>query len=257
MKTRCWPHLKTWCKRLAFALVAFVTLIALVLAIEGYRAKRAWDAYAHALAARGESLDWQWHVASPAPDDQNLLATPVLADHFGFGLDASASDQLATSPHAPNELRLISDWSVHLRGPGDWREGTIVPLTEWQKRLRSMDSSTGSHPNAELARRYGIILPEEADENHPASALSLLQSRPAASAVDDLRFLLSLYQAELDEIRSGSAPSLCSAIAGANRCSFRFIHGLAWAFERFDAAIRCFGVDGTDRRQSGGSLGGY
>jgi hypothetical protein len=191
MKTARWPRLKKWCKRLAFALVAFVTLVALGLAIEGYRAKRAWNACERELAARGESLDWQTHVGSPAPDDQNLLATPLLATCFGFALDADTSDGGRGWEEACEGLEPISDWTLRVSGPGDWREGTVVPLTEWQAKLRSTDDP---HRAVDARRYYGVAVPETPAEGATARISSPLEGRPDASAVDDLRFLLGLHQ---------------------------------------------------------------
>jgi hypothetical protein len=178
MKTARWPRLKKWSKRLLFALVALVTLIALGLSVEGYRAKRAWDSFQRDLAARGESLDWQAHVAVPVPDEQNLLATPLLATCFGFATDAETADGSSNPGDPCAELERISSWAITLPGPGDWREGTVVPLTDWQTTLRTdMTPVSGWREPWELS---------------------------PASAVDDLRFVLGLHQAELDEIRAAA-----------------------------------------------------
>ncbi len=63
MKTSRRPRLMNWLKRFAFALAVLITLTVLVLAFEGWRARRAWLACQQELAARGEKLDW----ASVAP----------------------------------------------------------------------------------------------------------------------------------------------------------------------------------------------
>jgi hypothetical protein len=199
MKPARWPRLKKWFKRLAFGLIALVTLVALGVAIEGYRAKRAWDACQRELAARGESLDWQAHVPSLASDEQNFLATPLLAACFGFAIEADPSDGRPGWAEACETLARISDWASRLPSPGDWRQGTVVPLTEWQAILRS----TEDH-RTKPAQRYGAALPGPADEDPMASAAILLKERPDASAVDDLRLLLGLHQAELDEIRAAA-----------------------------------------------------
>ena len=180
MKTSRCPRLKKWIKRLAFALVALVTLTALVLAIEGYRAKRAWDAFERELAARGESLDWQTHVGFSAPDDQNLLATPLLATCFGFALEADTSDERPGWAEACETLAHISDWTLQLSGPGGWREGTVVPLTEWQTKLRSTDDRRPC-PIPGDSRRTGAPVPvphTTRPSQRRAVALPVRRSRP-------------------------------------------------------------------------------
>jgi hypothetical protein len=207
MKPARWPRLKKWFKRLAFALIAFVTLVALGLAIEGYRAKRAWYACQNELAALGESLDWQAHVAAPVPDDQNLLATPLLAACFGFDAGTEPLHEHADRTDACAELRRLSGWTDPLSGPGSWRRGTVVPLAEWQTTLRST-SLAGTKPlsaamRADFAESFGGS-PEDYEttvDPSAESALAALRSRPPAGPVDDLRFLLGMHQAELDEIR--------------------------------------------------------
>jgi hypothetical protein len=207
MKPARWPRVKKWFKRLGFALIAFVTLVALGLAIEGYRAKRAWDACQNELAAMGESLNWQAHVAAPVPDDQNLLATPLLAACFGFDASTESPRQQAERTDACAELHRLSDWTHRLSGPGSWRQGTVVPLADWQATLRSTHGA-GAKPlsaamRADLAESFGGS-PEDYEataDPSSESAWEALRNRPPASPVDDLRFLLGMHQAELDEIR--------------------------------------------------------
>jgi hypothetical protein len=207
MKPARWPRLKKWFKRLAFALIAFVTLVALGLAIEGYRAKRAWDACQNELAAMGESLNWQAHVAAPVPDDQNLLATPLLAACFGFDASTESPRQQAERTDACAELHRLSDWTHRLSGPGSWRQGTVVPLADWQATLRSTHGA-GAKPlsaamRADLAESFGGAPEDYESTADPTSesAWEAFRNRPPASPIDDLRFLLGMHQAELDEIR--------------------------------------------------------
>lgn len=264
MKTSRWPRLKKWLKRLLFGLVTFITLAALSLAIEGHRAKRAWDACQRELAARGESLDWQTHVPSPVPEEQNFLATPLLATCFGFGAAQPQAQPPPEETQPCRELQHLNDWIRRLPGAGDWRSGSVVPLVEWQQELRATNISSGSHfgygHSAEaVAQRYGVpqrtmqrpgtrgddirppdtanpdtsttnntthevdgqapvlaqdapppngrrdaLSPDAFPQSTPLPSWADLWSRPPASAVDDLRFLLGRNQADLGEIRAAA-----------------------------------------------------
>ncbi len=63
---------------LLFCVVAAATLIGLFFAEENWRAERAWQAHAQALAARGESLDPLKFMQPPIPDAENFAKTPLL-----------------------------------------------------------------------------------------------------------------------------------------------------------------------------------
>ena len=239
MKTSRWPRLKKWLKRLLFALVTFITLAALGLAIEGHRAKRAWDACQRELADRGESLNWQTHVASPVPQEQNLLATPLLAPCFGFGAARSPSQDQPGASEPCMDLQPLNDWTRRLPGAGDWRSGSVVPLEAWQQELRATNTSGElhfgyRHAAEAVAQRYGLepslmqrpgtrnasgqptnaptdsaqgaVEPsrDQAREPAPTPSWADLWNRPPASAVDDLRFLLGRDQSKLDEIRAAA-----------------------------------------------------
>jgi hypothetical protein len=203
MKTARWLRLTKWFKRLVFGLAVLVTLLALGLAIESQRAKRAWEACQRELAARGESVEWRTLLAPPVPDDQNLLATPLLAPCFGFGRENALDPAAATN--AFEQLRPLHDWTVPLRAAGEWRTGTIMPLTEWQHQLRSTNVLEGHH----IHHRFFVAGEESFRHAGPAAATppppwAELWARPQAGAVEDLRFLLERHRAELSEIRAAA-----------------------------------------------------
>lgn len=193
-----------WLKRLVFVAVGLVTLVALVLAIEGYRAKRAWLACEQELKAQGEELHWVDLASPPVPDDQNFLAAPVLAGCFNFG-SMPAEDPSKANPC--DQLLENLSWASNLPGPGDWREGTVIALEEWQAKLRAdPDEVIRSVPE-----RYGIgpaVAPPQPERGaHPAAtspAWTALLARPPGTPLEDLRFLLNYDQAVLDAIRAGA-----------------------------------------------------
>lgn len=205
MKISRWPRLMKWLKRLAFALAVLVTLTALVLAIEGYRAKRAWTACQAEFAAKGEPIDWQSLAPAPVPNDQNFLATPLLARCFGFETNSPSGPDDTNDCDAVNRL---TPWAAELPGPGDWRKATVTPLAAWQAQLRSTNRVGEQNPDRRIAERYGINSNQVAKPTtergpvHPD--LLALRARPPGTAVEDLRFLLDQNRVTLDELRTAA-----------------------------------------------------
>jgi tetratricopeptide (TPR) repeat protein len=188
-----------WLKRLAFALAVLVTLTVLVLAFEGWRAKRAWEGYKEGLSARGEKLDWASFAPPPVPDDQNFLATPALAACFGFGPAQNGAADTEACEHLQGRFA----WAARLPGD-DWRTGMRVTLDQWQAALRATNDLVVAR---QIARRYG--LPEETLTNALSAAAghaawTALQARPRGAPLEDLRFLLAADKAILDEIRAAA-----------------------------------------------------
>lgn len=210
MKTARWPRLMKWLKRLAFALAVLVTLTVLVLTFEGWRAKRAWEAYKRELAARGEKLDWASHAPPPVPDDQNFLATPALAACFGFATNQTGATAGVGDTNVCEELKQRFNWAGRLPSPGNWREGAVTPLEAWQAQLRATNGTSGrGQTNQRMAQRYGLseVLPGPPPPARSAPdnpALIALRARPAGTPLEDLRFLFTRDRAILDEIRAAA-----------------------------------------------------
>jgi hypothetical protein len=70
--------------RYVFLLACLATLIALIALFENWRGKRAWDKYARAKAAQGESLRLSDLIPPPIPDEQNLAMAPLLKPVLDF-----------------------------------------------------------------------------------------------------------------------------------------------------------------------------
>ncbi len=198
-----------WLKRFAFALAVLITLTVLVLAFEGWRARRAWLACQQELAARGEKLDWASVAPAPAPEDQNFLAAPPLAACFGFATNQAGTTTGAGETNACDELTRRFAWAGRLQSSGNWREGTVTPIEAWQAQLRATNGASSQRQMEQrMAQRYG--LPEEASIPPPARpipahpALVALRARPPGTPVEDLRFLLAHDQTTLDAIRAAA-----------------------------------------------------
>src|SRR5438874_463439 len=65
-----------------FALVCLITLIALVVAEENFRGKRAWEKYKREAEARGVKFDLLAFIPPPVPDEQNFAMTPLFKKLF-------------------------------------------------------------------------------------------------------------------------------------------------------------------------------
>lgn len=159
--------MKRWLKRLGFGLAALITLGALLLAVENYRGKRAWDRCRQELEAKGEKLDWSALTPPRVADDQNFAKTPLLA-----GLLTRAMESTNLSPP------LTPQWPGQVMG-GDWRSGKVADLAGSQARLRDTNISTAGDPD-----------------------WAALRERTSGTPIEDLRFLLQRREAVLEELRA-------------------------------------------------------
>ncbi len=189
--------MRKWLKRIAFALAALVTLLALVWAEENYRGKRAWEACRRELEARGEKLDWAALAPPKVPDDQNFLKTPLLAAAFAT-TNQPVSIGLEPFQNATQE-RLTKRWQW-----GDWRRGTVASLDQWQRELRATNDSRF---DARMVMRY--VPPRNVALTRALLGITdtdwlALRARPAGTPLEDLQFLLQKHQAELDELRAAA-----------------------------------------------------
>lgn len=129
-----------WFVRVGFAIATVITLIFLVIAVEGYRARRAWKACKLRFEQKGETLEWVSLMAGPVPDKQNFLATPALASCFGFGKGSEAKKPETNTNNVCQRLTAQFE-PLHRKfpGQGDWRNGTLRPLADWASELPRED----------------------------------------------------------------------------------------------------------------------
>lgn len=79
MKPALKTRLKTWGKRCLITLAALITLVALIFAVENWRARRGWVNMVETIERRGESLEWSNIIGPPVPVDKNFTWTPLFA----------------------------------------------------------------------------------------------------------------------------------------------------------------------------------
>ncbi len=109
-----------------FALVCLVTLVALLVAEENFRAKHDWESYRREHEAHGDRLDLQPLIPPPVPDDQNFAMTPLLRPLFSpnnnqYGVDLRKKLELS-SANENGKLPALGDRTV----------GKRVNLNDWQ-----------------------------------------------------------------------------------------------------------------------------
>ena len=69
-------------RKMLYASVILITLIALFYAEENYRGQRAWESYRKDAEARGVKLDYAAHIPPPVPDAENGANTPLIQSWF-------------------------------------------------------------------------------------------------------------------------------------------------------------------------------
>jgi hypothetical protein len=160
-----------WLKRIIFGLVALVTFVALVIAFENWRGKRAWLKFKTEWESKGESFDVASVIPDKVPDDQNFAMTPFLQPLFDY-------------QYAP--------WAIYKNSNGLNRAQSI--------------SLSGTNPPPEFARREKnkhTDLKEwqnffSQNTNYPPST-----ARQSASA--DILHALSKFDDVVAELRAASA----------------------------------------------------
>src|SRR5450432_1303511 len=123
-----------------FVLVCLVTLIALIVAEENFRSKRAWEEYKREAETRGVKFDLVSLIPPPVPDEQNFATTPLFKKFFDF----LNKDQMAEFEKYQKELSERINLFAQATdkkppGFGDWRVGKHVNLTEWGEYLGQPD----------------------------------------------------------------------------------------------------------------------
>lgn len=176
MKKR--PRLLKFLRRLFVVSVCLVTLLFLLVAIENWRSKRAWDAYKKAAAKEDKALSFSAFVPPPVPDEQNFMMTPLLRPIFGETGGEYAERLQERFEFQRPEAR------TKRPGMGSWREARSTDLEKWREHVGSDDL------DEVLARHSGAMEELAAAVRRPSSRAPL----PYESG--DL-FLLALPHAQV------------------------------------------------------------
>ena len=120
-----------WLKRILFALVALVTLVALVIAFENWRGKRAWLRFKTEWESKGEGFDMASVIPQKVPDHENFAMTPFFAPLFDYEYAPSVTHKNS------NAVRRTQSAFLGSRGGlpklGAQRHGKQTDLKEWQE----------------------------------------------------------------------------------------------------------------------------
>ncbi len=171
-----WRRARRWARPVFFTLVCVVTVTALVVAEENYRAGRAWENYKAAARARGEKLTLAELAPPPVPDDQNFAMTPLLKPLF---TDPTYAGKLL------KRLSLVdSDQNAATPESGDWRAGRRMDLAKWAEYVQQPDILTWLNKyaselgeiSAAIGRPYSRF--PIAYDRHPAASILLPHLSP-------------------------------------------------------------------------------
>ncbi len=124
----------TWkvLRRLLICFVGFITLVAVVWAVENFRGKRAWNKYQAELKAKGETLDIAALIPPAVPDAQNFALIPFF-DDLGYAPNSTAA---VTPKPKPDLVRIVMDWPDTVGSQQRWTENG-VNLQQMQEYFRS------------------------------------------------------------------------------------------------------------------------
>ncbi|MFO1457981.1 MAG: hypothetical protein U1G08_01130 [Verrucomicrobiota bacterium] len=173
----------TTLRRIGLTLAWVATAIALLYALENWRARRAWNQYQQTFATRGLQPELSAYVPPPIPDDQNLAATPLIRSWFVRGPHGG--------PHWDDAWDAADLSKVQDPKPGNLRRP--LDLAAWAWVLEAAASNRLANP---LNPRRPTRLPDPA----------VLQSR-FPSRADAARAILEIQkedESRFDELREAA-----------------------------------------------------
>ncbi len=119
-----------WLKRLLFLFVALVTLVALVIAFENWRGKRAWLKFKTEWESKGEGFDIASVAPPKVPDQENFAMTPFFAPLFDYEYAPSVTHKNSNAVRRTQSAFLES--RGRLQRVSARHQGKPTDLKEWQ-----------------------------------------------------------------------------------------------------------------------------
>lgn len=129
------------------AMAILITLVAILVTEENWRAKRLWDNYQAAAKARGVVFDWAALVSTNVPDDQNFASASFFTSLRQAFWDEQTQDwKPAGTNHAsgPDLYVARPDGSWPVEATGNWSEGRLTNLKAWQNYYRQPSTNGGA-----------------------------------------------------------------------------------------------------------------
>ena len=144
----CWQNLR----RLLFAVVLLITLIALAYAEENWRGKHAWQTYRQQREAKGEKLSLAELLPPPVPDDQNFALAPLLKpvmdfSHTANGLVWHDTNGVARLQAMAADLQPTRSTNKDLT-LGSFEKDTFADLPAWARFYRGNTNYPQADPAA-------------------------------------------------------------------------------------------------------------
>ena len=177
-------------RKMLYAVIILLTLVALFYAEENFRGARAWERYRKDAEARGVKLDYAAHIPPPIPDAENGANTPIIQSWF---IRPKRDD---TNAWAELRRRSTNQWpeifsqaySKHRRAtPARQKNRDERHLTNfelWQRAFAVVRGPRGTKPEK-------FVETERNAEQQTKAALVILDE-------------LKIYQPVLEELRAAS-----------------------------------------------------
>jgi hypothetical protein len=147
----CWRNFR----RFLFGAACLATLLALVVAEENWRGKRAWESFKREWEARGERFDRASAIPPAVPDDQNFALTPVVASCYGQMLDRTGHEIRPRNTNLVNRLDMPTEYrgAACTNGTGNWQLARLCNLkacrittAHWRQRPTCSPSPRSRNP---------------------------------------------------------------------------------------------------------------
>ena len=183
-------------RKIVYAVLALVTLVMLLYAVENFRGARAWESYRKAAEARGLKLDFAAHIPPLIPDVENGANTPFIQSWFLRANSDDTNRWNEINHQATNYWPVLhSDASELLAiknrttGSGAQDDRYLPDYTGWQEAFANL-RETGNKKTARKVKRTGHDTTLDAKE----------QADAARAISEDLK----IYEPALTELRAAS-----------------------------------------------------
>ncbi len=139
--------------------MAAVTCVALLVAEENWRGKRAWEQFKREWEAKGEQFDLASFLPKPVPASNNFAATPYLAAMFqkngNFeGRPSGGTQESNATTLQVNLYGSASNWPSF----GGFEKGNLTDLQKWQQFYRGNASFPSAPQPQDPARDVLLAL---------------------------------------------------------------------------------------------------
>lgn len=172
-------------------LAVLVTLAAVLVTEENWRAKRDWENYKLAAAARGERLDMASVIPPAVPDEQNFFCAPIVAEAFYANLK---------SAQAESNQGVSTNWEMYSIYKGRFGGTEVVNRMNFSIYRGHVEMSPNDFKmtNWQAYFRKFNETPEGKTNGFPVPSVT-------KSPAEDVLFGLSQFDSALEELRQAAA----------------------------------------------------